>query len=327
MMKTARTMTCSICHDSGHNKRTCIRRNCRDIIEDIISSAVDIADENKMTDEEWVDQYDSPNVRPYKSCTQCSERKSCGSYDADCNWLCEDCYADYEEECTEQSPEEINAHLREYIQKQRKKLDDMEEEIAEKDEIIQKLQTALDDVVKHLQTALHEQEAKESKYEEEEEEEEEEEDEEAMEKAKEKRIDKVWEFMEWQMNMIIDYKSGKITHAQGMRMMRDLYPEFTPDDKEGEDSFTDKEWEQKHDWDNLDFGTVEEPQCGLCGCSSDNGMWNEDGDMMEDVICDECDKRWCFDSDRDAYVLRGEPKKPLDMSAILENARKIPLWK
>jgi hypothetical protein len=112
-----------------------------------------------MTDEEWVDQYDSPNVRPYKSCTQCSERKSCGSYDADCNWLCEDCYA---------------------------------------------------------------------------------------------------------------------------------------------------EWEEKHDWDNLDFGTAEEPQCGLCGCSSDNGMWGEDGDMTEDVICDECDKRWCFDSDRDAYVLRGE---------------------
>ena len=75
-----------------------------------------------------------------------------------------------------------------------------------------------------------------------------------------------------------------------------------------------------HNWDNLDFGTAEEPQCGLCGCSSDNGMWEEDGDMTEDVICDECDKRWCFDFYRDAYVLR-------EKNAILENARQIPLWK
>ncbi len=63
--------------------------------------------------------------------------------------------------------------------------------------------------------------------------------------------------------------------------------------------------EQKHDWDNLDFGTMEEPQCGLCGCRSDNGMWNaDDGDLLEDVICDDCDNVWRFDSDRDAYVPR-----------------------
>lgn len=142
----------------------------RSILDDIISSAVQIADEKKMTDEEWVDQYDSPNVHPYKSCTQCNERKSCGSYDADCNWLCENCHSDDEEEEEAavkpytkaqqksaalmsaedalrrlgdmqwlapkppvQSPEEVNTHLREFIQKQRRRLDELEEEIAEKD--------------------------------------------------------------------------------------------------------------------------------------------------------------------------------------------------
>jgi len=62
--------------------------------------------------------------------------------------------------------------------------------------------------------------------------------------------------------------------------------------------------DEKHDWDNLDFGTIEEAQCGLCGCKSDNGMWDENGDLLEDVICDDCDKEWCYDEDRDAYVPR-----------------------
>lgn len=65
-------------------------------------------------------------------------------------------------------------------------------------------------------------------------------DDEEDEEAKEKRSQRHDEFMEWQMNLMTDYKAGKITHAQGMRMMQELYPEFTPDDKEGEDSFTDR---------------------------------------------------------------------------------------
>jgi len=68
--------------------------------------------------------------------------------------------------------------------------------------------------------------------------------------------------------------------------------------------------DEKHDWDNLDFGTIEEAQCGLCGCKSDNGMWDEDnGDLLEDVICDDCDKEWCYDEDRDAYVPRESEKQ------------------
>jgi len=90
--------------------------------------------------------------------------------------------------------------------------------------------------------------------------------------------------------------------------------------------------EQKHDWDWLDFGTMEEPQCGLCGCRSDNGMWDEDGGMLEDVICDDCDKVWCFDSDRDAYV----PRESEKMTCVEPEPTKeyiqrlvacVPLWK
>jgi len=38
-----------------------------------------------------VDDVESPNQFPYKRCLACSERKSCGSYNADQEWLCEGC--------------------------------------------------------------------------------------------------------------------------------------------------------------------------------------------------------------------------------------------
>jgi len=64
---------------------------------------------------------------------------------------------------------------------------------------------------------------------------------------------------------------------------------------------------EKLDWDNMDFGDIDESRCGICGCKSDNGLWDEDGDMLEDVICDDCDKHWRYDENRDAYV----PRKPM----------------
>ena len=71
-----------------------------------------------------------------------------------------------------------------------------------------------------------------------------------------------------------------------------------------------KQDDEKHDWDNLDFGTIDDSRCGLCGCKSDNGMWDdEDGDLLEDVICDDCDMVWCYDEDRDAYVPRESGKQ------------------
>jgi len=38
-----------------------------------------------------VDDVESPNQFPYKKCAACSERKSCGSYTACQEWLCESC--------------------------------------------------------------------------------------------------------------------------------------------------------------------------------------------------------------------------------------------
>ena len=48
---------------------------------------------------EWrVDEYESPNVYPYKKCSMCSERKSCGCYQDD-EWFCENCAEEEEEDC------------------------------------------------------------------------------------------------------------------------------------------------------------------------------------------------------------------------------------
>jgi len=38
-----------------------------------------------------VDKVDSPNLMPYKKCNECGERKSCGAYDEDKVWWCEEC--------------------------------------------------------------------------------------------------------------------------------------------------------------------------------------------------------------------------------------------
>jgi len=43
------------------------------------------------------------------------------------------------------------------------------------------------------------------------------------------------EFLEWQMNLMKDYKAGKFTHAEGMRMMKEKYPEFYPDSDDEEE--------------------------------------------------------------------------------------------
>jgi hypothetical protein len=48
-------------------------------------------------DEEMLNDYDAPNTWPYKQCSKCGERNSCGLYDLDKVWFCEDCYVDEEE--------------------------------------------------------------------------------------------------------------------------------------------------------------------------------------------------------------------------------------
>ena len=48
-------------------------------------------DEPEEEPEPDVDDYDAPNIYPYKKCSCCSERSSCGNYNDDKEWVCEDC--------------------------------------------------------------------------------------------------------------------------------------------------------------------------------------------------------------------------------------------
>ena len=56
-------------------------------------------------------------------------------------------------------------------------------------------------------------------------------------------------------------------------------------------------------WDNMDFGTEQEPQCGICNVPQEDAYWRH-GQLVEDVICCRCIERWYYDSDMDAYRLR-----------------------
>jgi len=66
------------------------------------------------------------------------------------------------------------------------------------------------------------------------------------------------EFLKWQMELMTDYKAGKFTHAEGMRMMKEKYPEFYPDSDDEE----------------------EEECCDQCG----------EGDCVRCEECDGCSK-------------------------------------
>jgi hypothetical protein len=79
------------------------------------------------------------------------------------------------------------------------------------------------------------------------------------------------------------------------------------------------------DFDSMDFGTKQNPQCGICACSQpfDAFQWSccedsskscddvcysceengtsETGVVLEDIICDECAKVWKWNGDN-AYI-------------------------
>lgn len=66
---------------------------------------VEYADQSLKETVEDVDDRDAPNVFPYKECSECGERKSCGAYHEN-DWLCEDCGDEEEEEKSESEKEE-----------------------------------------------------------------------------------------------------------------------------------------------------------------------------------------------------------------------------
>jgi hypothetical protein len=51
---------------------------------------------SEVSEEFNVDDRDAPNIFPYKKCSVCGERKSCGNYDDENNWYCENCAEDEE---------------------------------------------------------------------------------------------------------------------------------------------------------------------------------------------------------------------------------------
>ena len=52
---------------------------------------------------------------------------------------------------------------------------------------------------------------------------------------------------------------------------------------------------------DMNFGTKEEPLCGICRIEVEaGGEFNEDGDLVDDVICLGCDESWC-ENKKDGY--------------------------
>lgn len=72
----------------------------RDELIEILWNRMSEEDKQEMEAEsnQSVDDYDHPNIYPYKKCCNCEERKSCGKYDDNKDWYCEDCSEEEKEE-------------------------------------------------------------------------------------------------------------------------------------------------------------------------------------------------------------------------------------
>jgi len=44
-------------------------------------------------------------------------------------------------------------------------------------------------------------------------------------------------------------------------------------------------------WYELDFGTADNSKCGICG-SPEKGKWSSKGELVKDIICDDCSLDW-----------------------------------
>ena len=77
-----RSTVCAVARQMRYRLRTSVEARAR-IVEE--------TDDN-------VDDIEEPNVYPYKKCSVCSERSSCGNYNDNKEWVCESCAADADEE-------------------------------------------------------------------------------------------------------------------------------------------------------------------------------------------------------------------------------------
>ncbi len=46
-------------------------------------------------------------------------------------------------------------------------------------------------------------------------------------------------------------------------------------------------------WDDMEFGTVEKSFCGICNKEED-GFFDKNQELVEDIICDICSESWIF---------------------------------
>jgi hypothetical protein len=53
-------------------------------------------------------------------------------------------------------------------------------------------------------------------------------------------------------------------------------------------------------WNDMEFGTIEKSFCGIC-CIEEDGCFDKNQELVEDIICDICSKSWVFvDEDNDS---------------------------
>lgn len=46
-------------------------------------------------------------------------------------------------------------------------------------------------------------------------------------------------------------------------------------------------------WNDMEFGTIEKSFCGICNKEED-GCFDKNQELVEDIICDICSKSWIF---------------------------------
>jgi hypothetical protein len=46
-------------------------------------------------------------------------------------------------------------------------------------------------------------------------------------------------------------------------------------------------------WDDMEFGTIEKSFCGICN-NEEDGHFDKNQELVEDIICNSCSKDWIF---------------------------------
>jgi len=68
----------------------------------------------------------------------------------------------------------------------------------------------------------------------------------------------------------------------------------------------------------MNFGTPECSQCGICGSKDVDASyaWKEDGKLLEDIICIQCNQKWEYDDDK--YIKKNIiPKKVMKKEVLV----------